>query len=70
MTHHIRKDFDELVKTELPSDDDIRITMSCPVGLWSVTGASMRDVQREAMHYFMRYRDDGEYDALLKDDSI
>lgn len=37
----------------------------CKLGLWSVSGKNLNDVKREALHYWVQYLRDGEYDELL-----
>lgn len=37
-------------------------SIDCKKGLWGVSGRNEVTVQREAMHYFMQYLEDGEYD--------
>jgi hypothetical protein len=34
----------------------------CPLGNWSVYGADLDAVKREAWHYFQQYYEDGDYD--------
>jgi len=40
------------------------ITISCRKGLWEVTGGDREVVEGEAMHYYLQYLGDGEYDDL------
>lgn len=37
--------------------------ISCVKGLWGVDAPSIKEAQREAIHYFRQYYCDGEYDA-------
>lgn len=37
--------------------------VKCPKGLWSVTGSDFQGVVNEALHYYMQYAQDGEYDS-------
>jgi hypothetical protein len=41
---------------------DGRYTRECNKGLWSVEGPDMDTIDSEAMHYFIQYWEDGEYD--------
>jgi len=40
-------------------------TISCRLGLWSVSGKYGLDLIREAEHYFQQYKSDGEYADIL-----
>ena len=56
--------FDKCTETKLMKDGSVQI--HCKRGLWSVSGKSIRSVQREAVHYLRQYLDDGEYVTLLE----
>ena len=49
-------------KNTTTTESDDRVTIRCNKGLWSVDAPSEADATREAMHYFMQYAIDGEYD--------
>ena len=40
-------------------------TISCNLGLWSVSGKYGVDIINEALHYFRQYKMDGEYSEIL-----
>ena len=42
-----------------------RTTISCKLGLWSVSGSCESDVIGEANHYFEQYKTDGEYSEII-----
>ena len=42
-----------------------RCTISCKLGLWSVTGKYGLALIDEADHYFRLYKSDGEYKEIL-----
>lgn len=42
-----------------------RCEIRCRLGLWSVEGSYGMALFNEANHYFMQYKEDGEYDELL-----
>lgn len=39
-----------------------RYEIKCRLGLWSIGGPDHSIIKNEAMHYFMQYYNDGEYD--------
>ena len=47
-----------------------RATISCSLGLWSVTGVFSNDLLGEALHYFQQYKSDGEYSEILGGDNV
>ena len=57
-------DFKKCIKTTIEGD---RLTIACKLGLWSVSGHIFDPfrINDEALHYFMQYKKDGEYDKLL-----
>ncbi len=57
-------DFDKCVIYQNRIDGAVKI--SCQLGLWSVSGPHIEAVEREAMHYWIQYYKDGEYNKLLK----
>jgi len=40
---------------------------SCNKGLFSASAPTIYQAKKEAVHYFMQYWDDGEYDGTLKE---
>ena len=60
----IIKNFKRCVNFTIKDD---RLTISCKLGLWSVSGPVIDafKINDEAMHYFIQYKSDGEYDKLL-----
>jgi len=44
-----------------------RCEIKCNLGLWAVEGPYGLALINEADHYFQQYKEDGEYDSLLKD---
>jgi len=59
--------FDRCAETKLFRDGVIQI--HCKLGLWSVQGRDARHTRREAMHYWIQYFEDGEYNDLLSNPS-
>ena len=57
-------DFEKCIKTTI---EGVSLTVDCKLGLWSVSGHILDAfrINDEAMHYFMQYKKDGEYDKLL-----
>ena len=57
-------DFKKCIKTTIEGD---RLTVDCKLGLWSVSGPMVDGdkINDEALHYFMQYKKDGEYNKLL-----
>jgi len=55
--------FDTCTITKLMRDGTVQI--QCKNGLWSVSGANRKDVEREAQRYWIQYYNDGEYAELL-----
>ena len=47
--------------------DNGTYTITCKLGLWSVSGTNHIDILNEAARYYVLYRGDGEYDKLLGD---
>ncbi len=43
-----------------------RVIISCKLGLWEVDATDYSLAIIEAMHYFLQYKSDGEYDSILK----
>ena len=39
--------------------------ISCKLNLWSVEGKDKNKVQDEALHYFRKYKTDGEYYQII-----
>jgi hypothetical protein len=39
--------------------------IECKLGLWGVQGEDKDEVQDEALHYFLQYKSDGEYQNIL-----
>jgi len=50
-------------ETRLMKDGTVQI--HCKLGLWGVSGRNRKQVEREAMHYWFQYYEDGEYSTLL-----
>jgi hypothetical protein len=50
--------------------DDDRCTISCNLGLWSVSGKYGLGLINEASHYFEQYKADGEYSEILGGKSV
>ena len=44
--------------------------ISCRLGLWSVTGSYGTTLIDEAHHYFVQYRNAGEYSGILGGPSV
>ena len=40
-------------------------TISCKLGLWSVSGKCGLALINEADHYFKQYKEDGEYSSII-----
>lgn len=47
-------------------EPDGRCEISCKKGLWSVSANGLLTAIHEALHYYVQYKNDGEYDELLK----
>lgn len=58
--------FDRCVDVKLLSDGTIEVR--CKLGLWSVSGKDGEYVRENAMHYWLQYYRDGEYDGMLNND--
>ena len=56
-------DFDKCVNIRRARNADY--IFECCKGLWSVQCYSSPKARREAMHYFMQYKDDGEYSDII-----
>lgn len=39
-----------------------RVSITCNKGLWGVDAPTFEQALSEAMHYYLQYLDDGEYD--------
>jgi hypothetical protein len=63
----IMTDFEKCTNTVFDGD---LWDISCSLGLWSVSGACKDEVQDEALHYFRRDRDDGEYSDIIGDPTV
>lgn len=50
--------------------DGDRCTISCNLGLWSVTGKYGLELINEAGRYFEQYKRDGEYSEILGGKSV
>jgi hypothetical protein len=50
--------------------DDDRCTISCNLGLWSVSGKYGLGLINEASNYFEQYKADGEYSEILGGKSV
>ena len=59
--------FDKCVEVKLLKDGTAEI--HCKLGLWSVSGTDREVVRANAMHYWIQYYHDGEYDSLLSNTS-
>ena len=55
--------FDKCVQTVLRKDGTVLI--ACKLGLWSVSGTDHEVVRANAMHYWIQYYHDGEYNKML-----
>ena len=42
-----------------------RTTISCKLGLWTVSSRCVSKVEREAQRYFNQYKADGEYSSII-----
>ena len=51
-------------------DDDGRVSLSCKFGLWEVSSLDSDSVYLEAFHYWMQYKDDGEYSSIIGGESV
>lgn len=60
MPESVNAEFEKCVKRSRCGE-----AITCRLGLWSVFGLIKDDLEREATHYWIQYRDDGEYDELL-----
>ena len=47
------------------STDGDRHVITCNLGLWEVSAPTREQVMREAQHYFMQYKLDGEYSGII-----
>ena len=47
-----------------------RTTISCKLGLWTVSSRCVSRVQREAQRYFNQYNADGEYSSIIGGKSV
>lgn len=47
--------------TKRTNNKDGSYTVRCKLGLWSVTSPTSNQAEAEAMHYFSKYWQDGEY---------
>jgi hypothetical protein len=56
------KSFHRCTRSRRLKDGTLRI--KCRLGLWAVEGKDYAQVQREAMHYWIQYFEDGEYRIL------
>lgn len=45
-------------------------TITCKLGLWSVSGRYSLALMNEADYYFKQYLEDGEYSSILGGDSV
>lgn len=45
--------------------DGEEVTISCKLGLWSVSGPYGLAIMDEALHYFRQYKSDGEYSSII-----
>lgn len=46
------------------------VEINCKLGLWGVSGTAQEDVYRDALSYWMQYKDDGEYSSILGGESV
>jgi len=46
------------------------LTISCNLGLWSVSGKYSSELLNEALHYFTQYKMDGEYSEIIDGKSV
>ena len=61
------EEFVKCIKTKRHTLDDVEI--SCVLGLWSVRG-NTKDAYRDAEHYFIQYKDSGEYSSIIGGESV
>lgn len=57
--------FDLFLKCINSKTTVVQTTIKCKLNLWSVTSADYRVAMDEAMHYWLQYYEDSEYDTLL-----
>ena len=62
-------DFDKCV-TVTRNKSTANYIFRCKKGLWAVESYSSPKARREAMHYFLQYKADGEYHDLIGGPSI
>jgi len=47
------------------------VEINCKLGLWGVRGQwDDADINREALHYWRQYKEDGEYSNILGGESV
>ena len=46
-------------------NSDGTITITCKLGLWSVSAPNLVRVTEEALHLFKQYKADGEYHSII-----
>tara|TARA_R110000796_G_scaffold214800_1_gene330766 strand:- start:28517 stop:28744 length:228 start_codon:yes stop_codon:yes gene_type:complete len=46
-------------------DKDGRVSLSCKLGLWSVSSLDSDSVYLQAYHYWRQYAGDGEYSSII-----
>ena len=54
---------DEFDKNTRARVNNGRHTIRCRLGLWVVDAPTLKEARREAMHYFLQYYKDGEYET-------
>lgn len=62
---HLASELKEFAACTNYIQKDGRLTISCKLGLWSVTGDLDDLLIREAFNYFCLYKDDGEYASII-----
>ncbi len=63
-------DLNEMMKCTTITVDCDYVSIDCKLGLWGVSAPTRDIATHQAMHYFLQYRDDGEYSSIIGGKSV
>ena len=60
----------EMMMCTTTTVEDGYVSIDCKLGLWGVSAPTRDIATHQAMHYFLQYRDDGEYSSIIGGKSV
>ena len=63
-------DLSQMIKCTKTTRGVDYVSIDCKLGLWGVSAPTKDIAMHQAMHYFLQYRDDGEYSSIIGGESV